>query len=48
MQLMPMTARAVGVKNSFVAEQNLRGGVTYLRQMLDLFAGDTRFGTRRI
>jgi len=42
MQLMPMTARAVGVKNSFVAEQNLRGGVTYLRQMLDLFAGDTR------
>ena len=42
MQLMPKTARAVGVKNSFSAHENLRGGVTYLRQMLDLFDGDTR------
>jgi len=42
MQLMPKTARAVGVKNSFIAHENLRGGVTYLRQMLDLFDGDTR------
>jgi soluble lytic murein transglycosylase-like protein len=42
MQLMPKTARSVGVKNSFSAQENLRGGVTYLRQMLDLFEGDTR------
>ncbi len=42
MQLMPKTAHAVGVKNSFSAHENLRGGVTYLRQMLDLFDGDTR------
>jgi len=42
MQLMPKTARAVGVKNSFNAHENLRGGVAYLRQMLDLFDGDTR------
>ena len=42
MQLMPRTARAVGVKNSFSASENLRGGVAYLRQMLDLFDGDTR------
>lgn len=42
MQLMPETARAVGVENSFSVTENLRGGVTYLRQMLDLFDGDTR------
>lgn len=42
MQLMPPTALEVGVQNSFIPEQNLRGGVAYLRQMLDLFAGDTR------
>jgi len=42
MQLMPETARAVGVENSFSAQENLRGGVAYLRQMLDLFKGDTR------
>jgi soluble lytic murein transglycosylase-like protein len=42
MQLMPGTARELGVTNSFIAEQNLQGGVTYLRRMLDLFAGNTR------
>ncbi|MFP6663290.1 MAG: lytic transglycosylase domain-containing protein [Deltaproteobacteria bacterium] len=42
MQLMPDTAREVGVKNPFIAEQNLQGGVAYLRRMLDLFAGNTR------
>ena len=42
MQLMPSTARSVGVENSFIASENLRGGVAYLRQMLDLFDGNTR------
>ncbi|MEO2168361.1 MAG: lytic transglycosylase domain-containing protein [bacterium] len=42
MQLMPGTAREVGVQNSFIAEDNLQGGVTYLRRMLDLFSGNTR------
>lgn len=42
MQLMPGTAREMGVSNSFVAEENIRGGIGYLRRMLDLFSGNTR------
>lgn len=37
MQLMPSTARALGVQNPFDAVQNLAGGAKYLRQMLDQF-----------
>ncbi|WP_156500068.1 lytic transglycosylase domain-containing protein [Ectothiorhodospira sp. BSL-9] len=40
MQLMPGTAREVGVDNSFDPRQNIRGGVTYFARMLDRFDGD--------
>src|SRR5687767_12791227 len=39
MQLMPGTARMVQVGDRYDAEQNIRGGVAYLRQMIDLFPG---------
>ncbi|MGM0677873.1 lytic transglycosylase domain-containing protein [Ectothiorhodospira marina] len=40
MQLMPGTAREVGVDNTFDPQQNIRGGVTYFTRMLDRFEGD--------
>jgi hypothetical protein len=40
MQLMPDTARRLGVSNAFDARQNIFGGVRYLRQLLDMFQGD--------
>ncbi|MEO5339084.1 MAG: lytic transglycosylase domain-containing protein [Magnetococcus sp. MYC-9] len=40
MQLMPETARLLGVKNRFNPEQNLRGGARYLRQMMELYPDD--------
>jgi len=39
MQLMPGTARALGV-DPWDTEQNLRGGATYLKQMLHRYDGD--------
>ncbi|MEE2764846.1 MAG: lytic transglycosylase domain-containing protein [Pseudomonadota bacterium] len=45
MQLMPGTARELGVENALVAEQNIRGGVTYLAKMLQRFDGDVRLAT---
>jgi soluble lytic murein transglycosylase-like protein len=42
MQLMPATARELGVKNSFDIEQNIDGGAKYLRKMLDRFGGSVR------
>jgi soluble lytic murein transglycosylase-like protein len=40
MQLMPRTARALGVKDSFNPEQNIHGGVKYFSQLLNKFGGD--------
>jgi soluble lytic murein transglycosylase-like protein len=37
MQLMPATAREFGVRNPFNPEENIRGGVAYLRQLLDRY-----------
>jgi soluble lytic murein transglycosylase-like protein len=40
MQLMPDTARMLGVSNSFDPDQNLRGGIRYLSYLYDLFDKD--------
>jgi len=42
MQLMPQTAKAYGVNDSFNAFQNLEGGVKYLRDLIKLFNGNTK------
>jgi soluble lytic murein transglycosylase-like protein len=42
MQLMPATAKALGVKDSFNPEHNIHGGVRYFKRLLDRFGGDTR------
>ena len=40
MQLMPGTARGLGVTDPYDPLQSLRGGAKYLRQQLDRFGGD--------
>jgi len=40
MQLMPATARFIGVTKIFDARENVFGGVRYLRTLLDTFHGD--------
>jgi soluble lytic murein transglycosylase-like protein len=40
MQLMPGTAQELGVQDPWSPGQNLAGGATYLKKMLDRFEGD--------
>lgn len=40
MQLMPATARSLGVTDPFDAEQNIMGGAKYISQMLKRYNGD--------
>src|SRR6185295_12225250 len=40
MQLMPATARDLGVGNSFDPRENIEAGVRYLKQLQDLYQDD--------
>lgn len=40
MQLMPATARSLGVRNPFDARENIEAGVRYLKQLQDTFKDD--------
>ncbi|MGB8885910.1 MAG: lytic transglycosylase domain-containing protein [Candidatus Korobacteraceae bacterium] len=45
MQLMPPTAMRFGVRNRFLVQENIRGGVAYLAWLKQKFNGDLRLIT---
>ena len=45
MQLMPATARELGVKNSLSAQQNIKGGVKHLARLLRKYKGDNELAS---
>jgi soluble lytic murein transglycosylase-like protein len=42
MQLMPATARALGVEDVFNPRQNISGGIRYFKQLVNQFDGDIK------
>ena len=42
MQLIPGTARRFGVSDTFQPEQNIEGGVRYLKYLMELYSGDEK------
>lgn len=42
MQLMPDTARSLGVEDAYDIYQNLNGGITMIRKLLESFNGDVK------
>ena len=45
MQLMPATAKELGVKDAFIAEQNIQGGVKHLARLLTKYKGNPRLAS---
>jgi hypothetical protein len=45
MQLMPATARQFGATHPFQVDENVRGGVAYLAELIRVFRGDLRLVT---
>lgn len=45
MQLMPATAKELGVKNSLSAQQNIKGGVKHLARLLRKYKGNNKLAS---
>ena len=46
MQLIPETAQRFGVKDAYKAEDNIKGGLAYLRWLLAYYEGDVELSGR--